>query len=210
MNRKLRRMLVAAGAMVGAGAAVAVWRRPDRFSPAHHDGGYVTCRAVTVDRPVDATWEMICDPGRLSVALDQPVTAQDMGDGRWRVLAAPFGGTAHPIEVIVQAAGRSAHWRIESGPRAHDGRLKLVPAPGDRGTELQVELTYPQGRLRHRVDTVRGHDPDQRLRTVLRRIKSVIESGQVVSTMNEPSGRTGATERLTRVVRAKLATGGRP
>jgi uncharacterized membrane protein len=92
---------------------------------------------------------------------------------------------------------------------ASAGHLELTTAPGDRGTELRVELHYPGSRAGHQAAVLRGRDPDQLLRTTLRRAKSMIEAGEVVSTMDEPSGRNGAAERATKVVREKLSTGGR-
>ncbi|MCX4471630.1 cyclase [Micromonospora sp. NBC_01655] len=211
MNRGTQLLLVAAAAAAGVGASLVARHRPGGSMPIRHDGEYVTIRAVTVDRPVDSVWELVRDPDQLSAAFDRPVTAEPLGEGRARyLLGDPAGAGGQPVGVIVEVAGRVARWRVESGPLAHEGRLTLVAAPGDRGTELRVELRYPEGRLRHQAAVLRGRDPDQRLRTVLRRVKSMIECGQVVATMAEPSARSGTAERATRVVREKLATGGRP
>ena len=110
--------------------------------------------------------------------------------------------------MIDEPAG-SAQWHLRHGRLVHEGRVELAEAPGDGGTEVRVELTYPGGRLRHAARTLAGRDPDQMLRTLLRRAKSVLESGEIVSTAQEPSGRGRLAERVTRQTRKRLTVGGR-
>jgi uncharacterized membrane protein len=170
----------------------------------------VTSRVVTVDRSSEQVRALWTDQEWLSLVLDRSVTVERLDERRWRcVIGKPGGGTDRVVEVASGGQDDSISWRVEAGPMAHEGHLELTAAPGDRGTELRVDLTYPEGQARHRIRELRGDDPDQVLRTVLRRAKSLIESGQVLSTMNEPSGRGPVAERTTRFMREKLATGGR-
>jgi uncharacterized membrane protein len=200
-------LLVAA---VGAATSL-IARRRTRFSlPTRRDGAYATVRAVTIDRPVDEVREMVRDPGYLAVAFGRPVVVGQLGPDQARYRVGDEADGTRPVEVTVETSEWMARWWVEAGPLAHEGRLTLAPAPADRGTELRVALRYPEGRLRHRVAVSRGRDPDQWLRTTLRRLKSVMECGQLVTAMAESSGRSPAAERVTRVVRGKLATGGRP
>ncbi|MGW4465065.1 cyclase [Micromonospora sp. NPDC004704] len=146
----------------------------------------------------------------LSVVLDRPVTIRRLDDRRWQcVIGEPGDEAEHLVEAVSGVQDNSVRWRVEEGPMAHEGHLELRVAPGDRGTELRVDLSYPEGRAGHRIRELRGNDPDQVLRSALRRAKSMIESGQVLSTMDEPSGRGPVAERTTRFMREKLATGGR-
>ena len=110
--------------------------------------------------------------------------------------------------MIDEPAG-SAQWQLRHGRLAHEGRVGLTEAPGDGGTEVRVELTYPGGRLRHAARTLAGRDADQVLRTLLRRAKSVLESGEIVSAAEEPSGMRRLAERATRQARKRLTVGGR-
>jgi uncharacterized membrane protein len=62
------------------------------------------------------------------------------------------------------------------------GWVKFVPAPGGRGTEVRVELRYdpPAGRLGRAVATVLGREPAQEIEGDLRRLKQVMEIGEVL------------------------------
>ncbi|MFY1691244.1 cyclase [Plantactinospora sp. WMMB782] len=208
MARKVGGWLVLAAA-VGAGATLLARRRRES-PPVRRNGGYRTLRAVTVDRSPESILQACRDPERLPTMLDCPVAIEERHGGRHLTLRDPGGAAGWTVEVEAESGTGPFTWRITEGPTAHEGRLELASAPGGRGTELRVELRYPDSRLGHRVAVLRGSDPDQVLRTLLRRAKSVIEAGEVVSTMSEPSGREGVAERTTRAVREKLSTGGRP
>ncbi|WP_159104691.1 cyclase [Plantactinospora sp. BB1] len=193
----------------GVGAGLLARRRRESL-PARQDGGYRTVRAVTVDRSAESIVEYCGQSPHLSAMLDRQVQVRP-GDGeRRRVLSGGSGTAGWTVEVHADSATGPFHWQVEEGSTPHQGRIELVSAPGARGTEVRVELRYPESRVGHRAAALRGRDLDQLLRTVLRRVKSLIEAGEVVSTMAEPSGRAGITERTTRVVREKLSTGGRP
>ena len=213
MASNARRWLtVAALGTVGAAAATAAARNRGKASlPLRRSGGYVTTRVVTVDRPLDQVRALWADREWLSVVLDRPVTVERLDDRRWRcVVGEPGDGTDRVVEVTGGVHDGSVGWRVEAGPMAHEGLLELAVAPGDRGTEMRVDLTYPGGRVGHQIRKLHDDEPDQVLRSVLRRAKSLIESGQVLSTMDDPSGRGPVAERTTRFIREKLATGGRP
>lgn len=204
------------GAVAATGGAVGVGRlvagRRQRRQPELVDGWYVVRRGVTVDRPVEAVVGFWTDRERLDRALAEWATLEQLGPDRWRCVARDLdrdGGTEWRAEVTVDGPGRLG-WEVTEGPVPQRGRIDLVPAPGDRGTEIRAELRYhPGGPLRRLVGLARGDDPDQRLRDTLRRVKALVECGQVIDTHGDPSGRSPAQERTTDVLRDRLITGGR-
>ena len=60
--------------------------------------------------------------------------------------------------------------------------MSFLRAPGDRGTELRVELQYrpPAGALGAAVAKLLGREPGQQIAGDLRRFKQVIETGEVL------------------------------
>jgi uncharacterized membrane protein len=201
--------------VAGAGVTATVVRRRSGGGSmqVRRDGGYVSVRGVTVNRPVDDVAGLWQDQGLLERVLDRPVGLERIEAHRWRcAVSDPAGhGAKWMVTVEVENPGRWLRWWVEDGPVACDGRLDLAAAPGDRGTELRVQMHYPAwGRLRRMVAKLGGAEPDQVLRTVLRRAKSVIECGEVVSAEHDPSGRGPLAERVTDGVRELLAAGGRP
>ena len=71
-----------------------------------------------------------------------------------------------------------------------DDALRFVPAPGDRGTEIHVDLEVspPGGVVGARVAKVFGEDPEQNVKDDLRRFKQVVETGEVVRSDGSPAG----------------------
>ncbi len=71
-----------------------------------------------------------------------------------------------------------------------EATIRFVPAPGDRGTEMHVELetSPPGGVVGARVAKVFGEDPEQNVKDDLRRFKQVVETGEVVRSDASPGG----------------------
>ncbi len=73
---------------------------------------------------------------------------------------------------------------------ADGAEIRFVPAPGDRGTEIHVDLetSPPGGGIGARVAKVFGEDPEQNVKDDLRRFKQVVETGEVVRSDASPGG----------------------
>lgn len=198
---------VTAVTAVGVGRVLA-WRR-HRHQPERRNGWYVVQRAVTVDRPVEAVIGFWTDRERMDRALAEWATLEQLDDNRWRAATTvpARGATQWRAEITVAGPGR-LRWRVIDGPE-QEGTVELVPAPKDRGTEIRAELRYRSGPLRRAIGLATSHEPDLALRDTLRRVKSLVECGQVIETRRDPSGRSEAEEKATDKVREKLTAGGR-
>jgi hypothetical protein len=64
------------------------------------------------------------------------------------------------------------------------GTVTFVPAPGDRGTEVHVEMAVKSNPLKKVV----GTDPEQKVRDNLRKVKQLIEAGEIVRSEATPEG----------------------
>ncbi len=71
------------------------------------------------------------------------------------------------------------------------GRVRFVPAPGGRGTEVHVTKEYrvPGGNLGVDIATLFGEEPDWQAAADLRRFKQILESGEIPTTEGQPLGR---------------------
>jgi len=94
-------------------------------------------------------------------------------------------------EIVADEPGRTIAWRsLPNADVDSRGSVRFEAAPGGRGTYLVVEMHYrpPAGAAGALVAKLLGKDPAQQMATDLRRLKNVLETGEVVS--NEgPSGR---------------------
>jgi uncharacterized membrane protein len=64
----------------------------------------------------------------------------------------------------------------------HSGRVRFRPAPGGRGTEVEVELSYrpPAGGVGRMLASALGREPRQLVADDLRRFKAMVEAGEPI------------------------------
>jgi len=111
-------------------------------------------------------------------------------------------GARHPARVGRQITddvmdARIAWRSVGDADVASSGEVSFTPAPGGRGTEVRVSMTYdpPAGTLGRFFAKLLGQDPGQQLHQDLRRLKQLVETGEIVTTQGQPSGRRGFGDR---------------
>jgi uncharacterized membrane protein len=111
-------------------------------------------------------------------------------------------------EIVEDREGERIAWRtIQPTDLPHDGAIEFRPAPGGRGTEVEVTLEYeppggrfgralagalddpPGGRFGRSLTELLGISPAQQVRHSLRRFKQIMEAGEVPTTKGQSSGR---------------------
>jgi uncharacterized membrane protein len=121
------------------------------------------------------------------------------GNGRshWKV-SAPFGRNVEwDATTTEDVPGRRIAWRSQDGAHVdNEGAVEFVPAPGHRGTEVHVRLAYrmPAGKLGEAVARYFGEDPHQQLDDDLRRLKQLLETGEIVRSEGAPGGKRARRE----------------
>ena len=72
----------------------------------------------------------------------------------------------------------------------HEDGIRFQPAPGDRGTEVHVDLEQPTfgGALGEKVQRVVWSAPEQEADEALRSFKQVVETAAVVRSDGSPGG----------------------
>ncbi|MBP2311202.1 SRPBCC family protein [Azospirillum soli] len=78
----------------------------------------------------------------------------------------------------------------------HRGSVMFHPAPGGRGTEVRLTLVYrpPGGQGGRVVSRLFGSAPEQQAREALRRLKRIMEAGELPTIDGQPRGRRGMRE----------------
>src|SRR5215210_4684654 len=71
-----------------------------------------------------------------------------------------------------------------------EAAVSFLPAPGDRGTEIHVDLTKsaPGGKLGEAVQKVTGSEPLAKVKDGLRQFKQFVETGEVPRSEGTPEG----------------------
>ena len=86
--------------------------------------------------------------------------------------------------ITILASEAEIRSRLQQFNLEEFGRVTFVPAPGGRGTEVHVEMTKGSNPLKKVV----GEDPEQVVRDNLRKVKQLIEAGEIVRSDATPEG----------------------
>jgi uncharacterized membrane protein len=100
-------------------------------------------------------------------------------------------------EIVEDNPGKCLAWRsLESADVDNSGSVRFEPATGGRGTLVSVEMRYsaPAGVLGTTVAKLSGRAPDQEVEEDLRRFKQMMETGEIITTVGQPAGRSSSTE----------------
>ena len=85
---------------------------------------------------------------------------------------------------------------LEDAELPHRGSVMFHPAPGGRGTEVRLTLVYrpPGGPGGRAVSRLFGAAPEQQAREALRRLKRIMEAGELPTIEGQPRGYRGMRE----------------
>jgi uncharacterized membrane protein len=113
----------------------------------------------------------------------QSVTAVSGKRSHW-VAKAPGGNeVAWDADIVAERENDLLSWKSVDGSQIqNEGSVRFKDAPADRGTEVEVELSYdaPGGAAGAAIAKWFGEEPSQQLTDDLRRFKQVMETGEVV------------------------------
>jgi uncharacterized membrane protein len=106
-------------------------------------------------------------------------------------------------EIIEDTPNESIVWRsLEGADVDNSGAVRFKPAPGDRGTEIVLEMNFrpPGGAIGAKLGRLFDTVPRTQMGNDLRRFKQVMELGEVVhsddSIIKGPNPARPATEAL--------------
>ncbi|CAM3936799.1 SRPBCC family protein [Deinococcus frigens] len=163
----------------------------------NEDGETLVSDAVTIDKSADelyAIWRKLETLPQLMKHLER-VEVLDERHSRWTVkspLGYSGGEVSWEAELTADEPGQRIAWQSLPGAQIENsGEVIFRPAPGDRGTEVVVRLTYrpPLGSAGALVARLLGQEPSQQLRDDLMRFKREQELGYHPTTEGQSSGR---------------------
>jgi uncharacterized membrane protein len=161
------------------------------------DGGTASVvevdKAMTIDKsPEDLYrfWYRFENLPRFMTRLGS-VQRLDNKRSHW-VAKAPLGMTAEwDAEITEERENELIAWHSLAGARIPNrGSVRFQSAPGGRGTEVHVTLAYapPLGKLGATFAKLFGEEPGQQLSEDLRRLKWLMETGEIPTIEGQASG----------------------
>jgi len=149
------------------------------------DRGIHVLRSITVNRtPEDvySFWRDFANLPRFMRHLES-VTVMDSRRSHWKARAAAGATVEWDAEVTEDDPNRLIAWRSLPGADVDNhGRVRFRAAPGNRGTELEVDIHYapPGGAVGAKLASLFHAEPGQQVRDDLRTFKQVLETGELL------------------------------
>jgi uncharacterized membrane protein len=198
--------------VVGAAAGTAAYvgaRVVRRVMQADHGERLSYLRAATINRSPEDVYGFWRDMPNLARALERVVRVDEIDDrrSRWVIEGPGRSEIEFMAEILMDEAQRIIAWRSEDSPIPHEGRVEFTPAPGNRGTEVRVWVTFlpPAGSVGVTVASLTGRRPDDLLRDAVRRVKQVLEAGEVIVADEHGTGRDSMQRRLSELLAYQAA-----
>lgn len=122
----------------------------------------------------------------------ESVEVRDGNRSRW-VAKGPAGKSVDwEAEIINEVPNELIGWRSVEGSEVDNaGSVHFTPATGGRGTEVKVVLRYdpPAGKFGARISKLLGEDPAANVQEDLRRLKMLVETGEIATIEGQSTGR---------------------
>jgi uncharacterized membrane protein len=151
-------------------------------------------KTLTIRRPVQEVYAFWRDFQNLPRFMNHLESVEVVDDRRshWKARG-PAGQTMEwDAEIVADEPGERIEWRsLEGSDVEHTGSVRFKTAPGERGTEVHVELRYdaPAGKLGAALAMLFGEEPRQQVQDDLHAFKQVMETGEVVRSEGTMKGR---------------------
>jgi uncharacterized membrane protein len=159
-----------------------------------HGAGIKVVRSITVNRPAAELYQFWRNFDNLARFLKhvQSVTVIDERRSHW-VIEGPAGKLLEwDAEIINEVENERIGWRSLQGSQIENaGSVSFRTAPGERGTEVRVEINYvpPAGRLGKLLAKLFNGEANLLIAQDIYRFKQLMETGEIASTENQPTCR---------------------
>ncbi len=94
-------------------------------------------------------------------------------------------------EITHDVPGSKISWRAKDGSTvSHAGAVSFFELPYNRGTAVHVHLSYhpPGGAVTDFLERIVGESPQRTMQEDLRRLRQLIEAGEIPTTEGQPRG----------------------
>lgn len=158
-----------------------------------HQLGIRVDRSIAVYRPNDEVYQFFRTFRNLARFLTHVRDIREIDDkhSHWFVRGPAGMELEWDAEIINDQPNELISWRtVGSADVESTGSVRFERAPGERGTIVSVSLNYlpPAGALGAAIAKLLGEEPETQIKEDLRRLKQILEAGEVATTEGQPTG----------------------
>lgn len=158
-----------------------------------HQLGIRVERSISVYRPVDEVYQFFRNFKNMARFLSHVNDVREMDEkhSHWFVKGPAGMELEWDAEILQEQPNELISWRSIGCPDVEStGSVRFEKAPGERGTFIRVSLNYmpPAGALGAAIAKLFGEEPEKQIRDDLRRLKQILEAGEIATTAGPPTG----------------------
>ncbi|WP_374303711.1 SRPBCC family protein [Paracoccus sp. (in: a-proteobacteria)] len=161
---------------------------PGRTARRSGFGGYqVAGRTVTIAAPRSRIYEMWRKPDHLTDFMEGLAAVQVSGEDVTWVIDTPDGHLAVETRLVEDRENEALAWQSVEGAEIDiEAKVQLRDAPAGRGTEVEAHIAWrPRaGIVGQWAARLRGADPKMRGKQELKRLKMLLETGEIATSSN--------------------------
>lgn len=159
-----------------------------------HEQGLRVEHSLTINRPVEDVYNFWRNFENLPQFMRhlKSVEILENGHSRWTARGPLNAPVSWEAEIINEVPNEVIGWRsLANSQIANAGSVRFSRVPGNRGTQVKVELEYipPAGQVGAVIAGIFGERPEQQIQEDLNRFKQLMETGEINSTNGQPRGR---------------------
>jgi uncharacterized membrane protein len=159
---------------------------------------------VLIGRPPEECYRFWRDQGNLARCFGSDVWVRETGERtvHWTIQLPGGRKFEWDVEIVEEEQPQRISWRhVPGGPIGAAGSVTFEAAPGNRGTLVRVQIDYshPAAGAIAALTRLFGKHPEQVLYKMLRRMKQLLEVGEILPTEGQPAGRRESTTWLDRI-----------
>ncbi len=159
------------------------------------NGNILVEKSLTIDeepRKLYTYWRNFENLPRFMQHLEA-VIVSDNRHSRWTAKGPIGTKVSWEAEIIKEIPDQSISWKtVGQTSVPNEGTVTFTPAPADRGTEVKVTMQYQPpigGLLGSSLAKLLGEEPEIQVQEDLRHFKQLMETGIVITTEGQTSGR---------------------
>lgn len=174
-------------------AGITTLTRTGRRASVPHQLGVQVQHSVLVSLPAEEIYQFLHNLENLPRFLTHVQSLERTGDNRahW-VMRGPAGMPLEwDSEIINDVANEQIGWRSVDSPEVEmAGAVRLDSAPQGRGTTVRLSLQYVPvgGAFGALIAKLFGRDPEREIKSDMRRLKQLLEAGEIATTRGQPAG----------------------
>ena len=196
--------LIAGGViLVGAGLAYAAARaitKPDESANVAGDVHIET--SIAIDKSPEELYRFWRDFRNLPLFMTNLESVTELGPLHTHWVAKGPAGTRveWDAEIYNEKENELISWRsLENADVVNAGSVRFQAGPEGHGTFVRITMNYnpPAGKLGLSIAQLLGKEPSQLIKEDLRRLKQILETGEIASIDGQTSGRAADAQAIT-------------